>query len=56
MASIKRKALDFSGHLYLRQHLLLSLLSQRQVIIKDIRSDDENPGLSDFEMSLLGLI
>jgi len=35
---------------------VLSLLSGRQIIVKDIRSQDENPGLSDYEMSLLKLL
>jgi RNA 3'-terminal phosphate cyclase-like protein len=35
---------------------VLSLLSGRQIIIKNIRSSDENPGLKDYEMSLLKLI
>ncbi len=35
---------------------MLSLLSGRQIIVKDIRSQDENPGLRDFELSLLKLI
>ena len=35
---------------------MLSLLSGRQIIVKDIRSQDENPGLSDYEMSLLKLL
>jgi RNA 3'-terminal phosphate cyclase-like protein len=48
--------LEFHGHQYLRQQLVLSLLSGRQIIVKDIRSQDENPGLSDYEMSLLKLL
>ena len=48
--------MEFHGHQYLRQQLVLSLLSGRQIIVKDIRSQDENPGLSDYEMSLLKLL
>ena len=48
--------LEFFGHANLRQVLTLSLLSQRQVIVKDIRSDETNPGLRPFEMSLLKLL
>ena len=32
------------------------MLTQRQIIIKDIRSHEENPGLSDYEMNLLKLL
>jgi len=32
------------------------VLTQRQIIIKDIRSQEENPGLSDYEMNLLKLL
>ena len=53
---IQQTPLEFFGHQYLRQQLVLSILSGRQVIIKNIRATDENPGLRDFEMSLLKLI
>jgi RNA 3'-terminal phosphate cyclase-like protein len=56
MASIKRVPLEFNGHAYLRQHILLSILSQRQIIVKNIRSEEENPGLLQYEISLLKLI
>ena len=48
--------LEFSGHHYIRQILTLSVLSTRQVIIKNIRSDHINPGLTDYEVNLLQLI
>lgn len=48
--------LEFSGHQYLRQILTLSVLSTRQVIIKNIRSDAINPGLTNYEINLLQLI
>ena len=48
--------MEFFGHAYLRQLLLLSLLSGRQVIIKEIRSEETNPGLTDYEIDLLKLI
>ncbi|KAF9014008.1 RNA 3'-terminal phosphate cyclase/enolpyruvate transferase [Cyathus striatus] len=47
---------QFSGHQYLRQRLVLSILSGKHVKIDKIRSDDKNPGLRDFEISLLRLI
>jgi len=48
--------LEFFGHAYLRQIICLSLLSGRQVIIKDIRSEATNPGLLPYEMNFLQLL
>ena len=54
--SLQQAPLEFFGHQYLRQILVLSILSHRQVIIKNIRSSEQNPGLTDFEMNLLKLL
>lgn len=48
--------IHFSGHQYLRHRLILSILSGRPLRIEKIRSDDKNPGLRDFEISLLRLV
>jgi len=48
--------LHFSGHQYLRHRLVLSLLSGKPVRIDKIRPDDKNPGLRDYEVSLLRLL
>ncbi|KAF7778575.1 hypothetical protein Agabi119p4_2920 [Agaricus bisporus var. burnettii] len=48
--------LAFSGHQHLRHHLVLSLLSGKHVKIDKIRPDDKNPGLRDYEISLLRLL
>ncbi|KAI0082812.1 18S rRNA biogenesis protein [Panus rudis PR-1116 ss-1] len=48
--------LHFSGHQYLRHRLVLSILSGKPVKIDKIRSDDKNPGLRDYEVSLLRLL
>ncbi|EMD38305.1 hypothetical protein CERSUDRAFT_93837 [Gelatoporia subvermispora B] len=48
--------LHFSGHHYLRNRLVLSILSGKAVRIDKIRSDDKNPGLRDYEVSLLRLL
>ncbi|KAI0797679.1 18S rRNA biogenesis protein [Abortiporus biennis] len=48
--------LHFSGHQYLRHRLVLSILSGKPVRIDKIRSDDKNPGLRDYEVSLLRLL
>jgi len=34
----------------------LSILSGKQIIVKNIRSQEENPGLKDYELSLLKLL
>ncbi|KAG6874237.1 hypothetical protein C0995_003783 [Termitomyces sp. Mi166 len=48
--------LQFSGHQYFRTRLVLSILSGKHVKIDKIRSEDKNPGLRDFEVSLLRLL
>ncbi|KAG1456134.1 hypothetical protein G6F56_006903 [Rhizopus delemar] len=48
--------LKFEGHVYLRQRLVLATLSGKAVRIEKIRSDDENPGLKDFEVKFLNLL
>ena len=48
--------LEFHGHQYIRQILTLSMLSGRQVIIKSIRSQHTNPGLTPYEINLVELI
>ncbi|KAJ3492332.1 hypothetical protein NLI96_g8 [Meripilus lineatus] len=48
--------LRFSGHQYLRHRLVLSILSGKPVRIDKIRPDDQNPGLRDYEVSLLRLL
>ncbi|KAI9482084.1 hypothetical protein LPJ78_000889 [Coemansia sp. RSA 989] len=52
----KREVLQFEGPAFLKQRLVLSILSQQAVRIDRIRSDDENPGLRDYEVSLLRLL
>ncbi|KAH9975155.1 18S rRNA biogenesis protein [Russula compacta] len=48
--------LHYSGHLYLRHRLVLSVLSGKTIKIDKIRSSDKNPGLRDYEVSLLRLV
>lgn len=50
------RLLRFSGHAYFRQRLILATLSGRPVRIDQIRPDDEEPGLRDFEASFLRLL
>lgn len=49
-------ALDYEGCNFLRQRLVLSTISGRTVRIRNIRSQDENPGLRDFEASFIRLL
>ncbi|KAJ1507169.1 hypothetical protein HMI54_004404, partial [Coelomomyces lativittatus] len=53
---IKKSLLKFKGHLYFRQRLVLSLLSGKPIRITEIRPDDENPGLTDYEVAFLKLL
>ncbi|KAG8992672.1 hypothetical protein FRB90_000935, partial [Tulasnella sp. 427] len=46
----------FSGHEHLRNRIVLSLLSGKPIRIDKIRSDDKDPGLRDYEVSLLRLL
>ncbi|KAI7864360.1 RNA-3'-phosphate cyclase [Spinellus fusiger] len=46
----------FEGHQYLRQRLVLATLSGKPVRIDKIRSDDANPGLTEYEASFLKLL
>ncbi|KAG6814502.1 hypothetical protein H0H92_000027 [Tricholoma furcatifolium] len=48
--------LQFSGHQHFRHRLVLSILSGKHVKIDKIRPEDKNPGLRDFEVSLLRLL
>jgi len=37
--------ISYNGHQYLRQRLVLSILSGKPVRVDKIRSEDQNPGL-----------
>ncbi|KAF7973404.1 hypothetical protein HWV62_15197 [Athelia sp. TMB] len=54
--ALSNTVVQFSGHQYLRHRLVLSILSGRPVRIDKIRSNDKNPGLLDYEISLLRLL
>lgn len=47
--------LKFHGSNFLKQRLILSILSGKCVQIVDIRSDDDEPGLRGYEVSLIRL-
>lgn len=48
--------ISYNGHQYLRQRLVLSILSGKPVRVEKIRFEDQNPGLRDYEVSLLRLL
>jgi RNA 3'-terminal phosphate cyclase-like protein len=48
--------MKLEGSAYFRQRLICSTLSGKSVLIKNIRSNSENPGLQDYEASLLRLL
>ncbi|CAF0793542.1 unnamed protein product [Adineta steineri] len=48
--------LQFDGCAYFRQRLVLSTLSCQSIKIKNIRSQENQPGLRDFEVNLLHLL
>jgi RNA 3'-terminal phosphate cyclase-like protein len=58
MASDKRQTLRFEdGAVQFRQRIVVSLLSHKPLLIRNIRSNDlQNPGLKDYEASFLRII
>jgi hypothetical protein len=48
--------LKLKGSQHFRQRLVLATLTGKSIRIDDIRAKDQNPGLRDFEASLLRLI
>merc|ERR1711907_97167 len=51
-----KDVLRFKGCAHFRQRIVCSTLSGRTVVIEDIRSEDEHPGLRDFESGFLRLV
>lgn len=54
--SIKNNLLTYKGSSFLRQRLILSTLSGKPVKIIEIRSADDEPGLREYEVSLIRLL
>ena len=48
--------LRFKSHHHLAQRLVLAILSGKSIKVDDIRPDDVQVGLRDFEISLLRLV
>ncbi|CAJ1348386.1 unnamed protein product [Effrenium voratum] len=53
---MKSNVLRYRGSNFLRQRLVLSTVSGRPIVITDIRSQDEEPGLKDYEASFVRLL
>lgn len=56
LSTKKRGILQYKGCSFFRQRLVLSVLSGKPVQISDIRTNEDEPGLKDFEVSLLKLL
>ncbi|KZV84925.1 18S rRNA biogenesis protein [Exidia glandulosa HHB12029] len=56
MSAPRPTVLKYSGHEHLRTRLAMSLLSGKPLRVDNIRPDDKNPGLRDYEASLLRLL
>lgn len=56
LATKKGNILQYKGSNFFRQRLILSVLSGKSIQITDIRTSEDEPGLKDFEISLLKLI
>lgn len=52
----RRDILSYKGCNYFRQRLVLSVLSTKPIRITDIRAQDDEPGLREFEVNLIRLI
>jgi len=50
------KAIRLKGHQNFRYRIMKSILTSRAIHISEIRSNFENPGIKDFEISFLRLI
>ncbi|CAG9838875.1 unnamed protein product [Diabrotica balteata] len=56
MPTKKGNTLLYKGSNYLRQRLILSVLSGKPVQISEIRIQEDEPGLKEFEVSLIRLL
>ena len=52
----KSRVIRCVGHANFRHRLVLSLLSRRPVRFDEIRSEEDEPGIKDFEVSFLRLM
>lgn len=55
-ATVQGNLLIYKGSGFMRQRLILSVLSGKPIRIMEIRSLDDSPGLQDFEINLIRLL
>lgn len=54
--SNKNNTLTYKGSSFMRQRLLLSVLSSKPVRIVDIRANHDEPGIAEYEVNLIRLL
>lgn len=54
--SIKNNLITYKGSSYLRQRLVQSTLSGKSLKVIEIRNNDDDPGLREYEVSLIRLL
>lgn len=54
--AIKNNLITYKGSSYLRQRLIQSTLSGKSLKVIEIRNNDDEPGLREFEVSLVRLL
>ncbi|GJQ83263.1 hypothetical protein Trydic_g8857 [Trypoxylus dichotomus] len=54
--SDKNNTLTYKGSSFMRQRLLLSILSSKPIRIIDIRANHDEPGIAEFEVNLIRLL
>eukprot|EP00112_Aurelia_sp_Birch-Aquarium-sp1_P009209 Seg2037.5 transcript_id=Seg2037.5/GoldUCD/mRNA.D3Y31 product="RNA 3'-terminal phosphate cyclase-like protein" protein_id=Seg2037.5/GoldUCD/D3Y31 len=52
----KKNVLEYKGCNFFRQRLVLATLAGKAVKIKDIRTEEDNPGVKEFEASFIRLL
>ncbi|RZF44523.1 hypothetical protein LSTR_LSTR002296 [Laodelphax striatellus] len=53
---VGKNVLEFKGSQYMRQRLILSVVSGKPIKITQIRAKEDNPGLTEYEANLLRLL
>ncbi|XP_054287364.1 probable RNA 3'-terminal phosphate cyclase-like protein [Macrosteles quadrilineatus] len=56
MGPLRKNIISFKGSNYLRQRLVLSVLSGKAINISEIRAQSDEPGLQEYEVNLLRLL
>ncbi|KAL1129327.1 hypothetical protein AAG570_013856 [Ranatra chinensis] len=56
MSENKSSVLSFQGSNFMRQRIVLAILTGKTIVISNIRSQDVEPGLREYEVNLLRLV